>query len=158
MSTEPRRPPEAAGPWGSVRLAEPSPHSSPEASQQSTVFVLQQDIYLCPGCSFLEDLSLVSPFSPVSLSFFLHWLLIHAFIHSFHRYFSRPPVHRAPPTSAAQCLGCSPYAAPSCVFLHHAPRQPCIAIPCPVTPPVPVHSMPVLQCLAMGLAMPPLIP
>lgn len=36
-SAEPRRPQEAAGPWGSVCLAEPSPRSSQEASQQSSV-------------------------------------------------------------------------------------------------------------------------
>lgn len=59
------------------------------------VFVIQQDVHLRPGCCFLEDLSLVVPFSPVSLSFLLHWLLIHAFTHSFHRYLSRPPAHSA---------------------------------------------------------------
>lgn len=131
----------------------------PRRPANRAVFVLQQNIYLCPGCCCLEDLSLVIPFPPVSLSFFLHWLLIHAFIHSFLQSTVSPP---PTPASTAQCPGCSPYAAPSCVFLiclyHALPTQPCIAIPCPTTPPFPIHTMPILQCLALGLAMSPLIP
>ena len=144
-------------PWGSVCLAEPSPYSSQEASQQSTVFVLQQNIYLCPGCCFLEDLSLVIPFPPVSLSFFLHWLLIHAFIHSFlQSTVSPPPPH--PQLSAQAAL----------LMLHLAVSSSfAFTMPPPTTlhshsishdPSFPIHAMPILQCLALGLAMSPLIP
>ena len=128
-------------PWGSVCLAEPSPYSSQEASQQSTVFVLQQNIYLCPGCCFLEDLSLVIPFPPVSLSFFLHWLLIHAFIHSFlQSTVSPPPPH--PQLSAQAALLMLHLAVSSSFAFTMPPPQPCIAIPCPTTP----HSQ-YMQCL-----------
>lgn len=67
-----------------------------------------QSIYFCLGFCFPKDFSLDVPFSPVGPSFFLRWLLIHAFIHSSHRCFSKPrhpqgaPIH----SSAPQPLSC----------------------------------------------------